>query len=440
REERRNREEEPEPVTRDELRMVEVRASMREAIDGSNLPAAAKTKLKKRFGDMDRFTEADVTAAIQEEADYLAEFTESGTVRGLGGNGGVRITESRFEKVEDMLDAFFDPSHKEHRHARSFKECYVQITGDWRVTGRLANCDQALMRESLDSGSFADVLGDSIRRRLLADYNTPSRYSVWREMAEIVSVTDFRTNERTRVGGYGDLPDVAEGADYAALTSPTDEKATYAVSKRGGLEDLTWEMIRNDDVGVIRRIPTNLSRAAMRTLAKFILDFVVDNPLIYDGVALFDAAHDNLGSDALDAASLAAARLRMLQQTELDSGDRLNIGPVNLWVSTDGEEAAVDLFRRNTENDRNFVQSLALNVIPVWYWTDTDDWALTADKMDIPLIEVGFLDGNEEPELFVQDMPEVGSVFNADKVTYKIRHVYGGNVMDFRGFQKNVVA
>ena len=41
----------------------------------------------------------------------------------------------------------------------------------------------------------------------------------------------------------------------------------------------------------------------------------------------------------------------------------------------------------------------------------------------------GFLGGREEPELFVQDMPNVGSMFSNDKLTYKIRHIYGGNVL-----------
>ena len=34
----------------------------------------------------------------------------------------------------------------------------------------------------------------------------------------------------------------------------------------------------------------------------------------------------------------------------------------------------------------------------------------------------------------------VGSMFAADKLTYKIRHIYGGAVTDFRAFTKAVVA
>lgn len=350
-----------------------------------------------------------------------------------------RIVESQFDKVEDMLDAFFDPEHRDHRHARSFKECYVVMTGDTRVTGSLRHADQARMREALGSTSFDQVLGDSITRRMVADYRTPDRYAVWRQLADVVSINDFRSQERPRFGGYGELPAVAESGSYDPLTSPTDESSTYSVSKRGGTEKVTLEMIKNDDVGVIRRIPVSLSRSAKRTLSKFVLDFLATNPTIYDTVALFHASHGNLGTSALDKTTFAAGRLAMLKQTELGSADRLGVGPANLWVSQDGEEGAVDLFRRNTENDKTFVQSLSPNVIPVWYWTDADDWFLSADKMDIPTVEIGFLDGNEEPELFVQDMPNTGSMFSNDQLTWKIRHIYGGNVLDYRGLYAGIV-
>ncbi len=427
-------------VTREDLRMIEARADARATINASSLPQPARDRLLSRFREAERFTEADVTTAIESEANYLAQFTGGGQVSGLGDGVRVQLLEGRFEKVENMLDAFFDREHADHRHAQSFKECYIAVTGDSRVTGDIRHCDESLMREALNSGSFANVLGDGMTRRLIRDYRAQTTYDVWRRIADVVNISDFRTNERTRYGGYGDLPDVAESGAYTALTSPTDEKATYAVTKRGGTEKVTLEMIKNDDVGAIRRIPVGLSRSAKRTLAKFVLDFFVDNPVIFDGTALFHASHGNLGAAALDKTSLAAGRLAMLKQSEKDSGDRLGIGPRDLWVPPDLEEDAVDLFRRNTENDKNFVQSLSLNVIPVWYWTDLNDWMLSADPMDIPTMEVGFLDGNEEPELFVQDNPTVGSVFSNDEITYKVRHIYGGNLVEFRGVYKAVVA
>jgi hypothetical protein len=336
-----------------------------------------------------------------------------------------------------MLDAFFDPTNKK---VISFKECYVEITGDTRVTGDAKRCDEVRLREALGSSTFSNVLGDSITRRLVAEYGLPSVYDAWRQIVGVVPVTDFRTQERTRFGGYGDLPAVAQGAPYTELTSPTDEKATYGVTKRGGTETVTLEMIKNDDVGAIQRIPVKLARAAKRTLGKFAFDFIRTNPTIYDSVAFFHNDHANLGSAAFDATAYAAARLAMMKQTEKDSGDRLGIGPAFILVSADGEAGAHDVFARNTNLDKTFIQSLTPTIIPVWYWTDANDWAAMADPKDIPTIEIGFLDGNEEPELFVQDSPTVGSLFSHDQITYKIRHIYGGNVTDYRGGYKAVVS
>ena len=51
-------------------------------------------------------------------------------------------------------------------------------------------------------------------------------------------------------------------------------------------------------------------------------------------------------------------------------------------------------------------------------------------------IEVGFYQGKEAPELFSQVDANVGSVFDADKITWKIRHIYGSAVVDHRGMQR----
>lgn len=432
------------PLTVGEARMIEARGYAFRAIGASKLPEITRQRLQARFDALGRFDNAQVDTEIKSEREYLARITESGKVS----IPGLEIeVEDKSVKIAGMLDAFFDPKHKEHRSAQSFRECYSEITGDRKVTGRWDQVDKSRLaeavgetfRESLDSASWANVLGNAITRRAVADYRTPNVYGAWRPVVNVVPVSDFRTNERTRWGGYGDLPIVLQGDPYAAMASPTDEKATYAIAKRGGTEDVTLEMIKNDDVGAIRQIPTKLSRSAQRTLGKFVFDFVRTNPAIYDTVAFFHAAHGNLGAAALDATSLAARRLAMLKQAELNSAERLGIGPKFLVVPADLQETSVNLFNRNTNNDKTFVQMMTLDIIPVWYWTDVNDWALAADPLDIPGIEVGFLDGQEEPEFFVQDQPTQGSMFTNDKVTYKLRHIYGGNVVEYRGWDKSVV-
>lgn len=425
------------PVTRAELQMLELRTRAAGKIGASKLPQVAKDKLAGQFADSARFTEADVDKAITDEAAYLARFTESGAVRvPVFGAGHIEVGD-RSVQIKDMLDAFFDPAHKDHKAVHSFRECYIEITGDRQVTGQLRNCDMTRLaeslgdayRESIDSTTFGDALGNSITRRMQAIYTGLVALDAWRKVATTTPVNDFRSQERLRIGGYGNLPTVAQGAGYAALTSPGDGKATYAVTKRGGTEDVTLETIINDDVQALRRIPMELALAAKNTLYEFVFDFYRTNPAIYDTVALYHASHNNLFTAALDATSFAAHRLAMLKQTRAGSGKRLATGPASVLVPFELQETAYNLFVRNQNLDKTFVQTINPEVIPVSYWTDANDWCTVADPNVMPVLEIGFLQGKEDPELFVQDMPNVGSMFSNDKLTYKIRHIYGGSVL-----------
>lgn len=423
---------------------IEARSHARAVLAGSKLPKATVDRLNTNFRESASLTVEDVDTAIKTETDYLTTLREAGKVTGLG-EPRVEAGEDRSEKVSKMFDDFFDPT----KRVMSFRECYINVTGDRDVTGLMQNCDKSLMREALggenfreaiSAATFSDILGSAITRAMLRDYGALEAYQDWRFLVDVVPVRDFRTNERTRMGGYGNLPAVAENGSYDALTSPGDDKATYAVSKRGGTETISLETIANDDVGVLRRIPTSLARAAGRTLYEFVFDFLKDNAAIYDAVALFHGAHANLGTAALAAATYAASRLRMKRQVELTSNKRLGITARHLIVPGDLEEAAFDMFVRNTNNDETFVQSRKPTVHVVDYWTDANNWYVTADRADVPMIELGFYGGSEEPEIFVQDNPTQGSLFSNDQIKYKIRHVYGGAVTDFRGLDGNVVA
>jgi hypothetical protein len=175
-------------------------------------------------------------------------------------------------------------------------------------------------------------------------------------------------------------------------------------------------------------------------------DFLRTNAAVtYDATALADAAHANYSTNALSATSLVAGRNLIKKQTDFSSGKRLGLRPRYLVVPIDLEQTAYELTQTdrevgNNNNTLNFARTFGLSVIVIDYWTDATDWWLVADGMDIDRIEIGFLNGQEAPELLLQDEPTNGNVFTNDVLTYKIRHIYGGAVMDHRGFQGNIVA
>ncbi|MCK5139004.1 MAG: hypothetical protein KAQ85_04105, partial [Thermodesulfovibrionia bacterium] len=71
---------------------------------------------------------------------------------------------------------------------------------------------------------------------------------------------------------------------------------------------------------------------------------------------------------------------------------------------------------------------------------DENNYYLSAKTSDVEGIEVGFLNGREEPEILVQDQPTAGNVFVYDNIRYKVRHEYGGAVVDFRAFAGAIVS
>lgn len=415
------------------------------------LPQILRDELRTEFMEAvtregaPELTDLVITARLKRAVETWGKLVESKVVLPASGLPHVQMGQDSIDKAKKRLDDFFDTD----KPAVSFKECYIDLTGDTKVTGRLN--EAVRLRESVSSGTFDQILGDSITRRMQKLY-VESALQNWKGIvADVVPLSDFRLQRRMRLGGYGNLPTVGEGQPYTALTSPTDEEATYSPAKRGGTESITLEAIKNDDIGVIRRIPQLLARAAAHTIHEFVWDFFATNANIYDSVALAASGHNNYTTSALSETALKAQRLLMTRQTDMSSGKRLGLAPKYLIVPGDLEELSFQL----TNSDKmlpdsslastaapaapSFVRKLNITPLTIGYWTDVNNWWLVGDINDTPLLEVGFLDGNEQPDLFVQDMPNVGSMFSNDRITYKIRHIYGGGVLDYRGIAGAIV-
>lgn len=408
----------------------------------------------------ERFTEGEVVRHVEGLQNLQAELERAGLAPTVPH---VQVGKEERDKLVERLDATFAG---DAGGFRSFKEAYMAFTGDVPKYLDSEDFNRKVLRESLggqpydsavrstesvDTTSWDQILGDSITRRMVAEYSRPN-LSVWRKLvSSMPPINDFRTQRITRMGGYGTLPAVAQGAPYQPLTTPGDEEATYAITKRGGTEDLTLEAIANDDLRAVQRIPRALGLAAAQTLYRFVFDFLATNPNVsYEAVALFAAGHANTdAASALAQSTLSTGRRKMRKQSAFgDTADILSIVPKLLVVPSDLEELAFQLATSpgalgvgagttagaNITNIPNIHQGIEPLVVD--YWSDTNDWFLVADPTMQPTIEIGFYQGRQDPELFVQNDPVVGSVFTADKITWKIRHIYSGAILDHRGFYR----
>lgn len=440
------------------------RVALREALEGIELPAEAVKALTDKV-TADAFSEVQITDIVTETVGIWDAAMKALPGQLPGQGPAIEAGEEAVEKRQKALDGLiFGEAVDKVQPFRSLKQAYAAFSGKHpfgmgdedfnrdllaETVGAVARMGERIT-ESLTAGSWSSALGDSITRRLIAEYQSPA-LQTWRQIvSSVVPITDFRTQRRDRIGGYDVLSVVNEGASYPALTSPTDEEATYAITKKGGVEDLTLEMIANDDVGGVRRIPINLGKAAALTLYRAIwIDIIVTNPAIYDGTVLFHSDHNNTTAVALAEAGISTLRNLMVTQTRLgeDSGfvgllPKFVVTPPELFTTAfkltqSGSSVAGGEAASNTQGAGpipNPWQGLVPIEVPLF--TDADDWYLIADPASVPTLEVGFYQGREDPEILIQDAPAVGSVFTADKVTYKVRHIWGLTVLDYRGFQK----
>lgn len=396
-------------------------------------------------------TEADIDSAIA-NLKAQAAVLERGH---LAPRHTAVVTREAHDKKVAAVDAMINGDYSKGYH--SFKAAYADFTGKQprlfdedfnRVILRESfgehSYNSTRLTESMTTATWDVILGDSITRKMIADYNRPSLQN-WRSIvSNITPINDFRTQRIERLGGYGVLPTVNQGAPYQPLTSPNDEEVTYSIAKRGGTEDLTLEMVANDDLRAIQRIPVKLGLAAAQTLYRYVWDILPTNAALYDAVTLFHATHANTTSGVLSQSALSAIRIKMRQQAGYgDTYDVLSLVPRYLVVPSALEEIAYQIANSAvaipaTPAGPSNTPNLHAGITPIVvdYYTDTNDFYVIADPSMCPTIEMGFYQGREEPELFTQSDQTVGSMFDSDKITWKIRHIYNGTVLDYRGFQR----
>jgi phage major head subunit gpT-like protein len=187
-----------------------------------------------------------------------------------------------------------------------------------------------------------------------------------------------------------------------------------------------------------------LGRAAARTVNADVYGVINTNAAMADGTVIFHADHANLAGTgaAISVATLGAGRSAMRKQTAPGSNatEYLNIMPRSLLVPVTLEDHARSVVTSETNTDtsgsnkRNPIRDWGpLEVVsdPTLDATSTTAWYLVADPMDVPLLEVRFLDGNQTP--YVASDEE----FLTDAIRWKVRLDYGVAANDFRGGYKN---
>lgn len=313
--------------------------------------------------------------------------------------------------------------------------------------------------EAMTTSDFQYLFGDILDRQILANYQQMPVQ--WDMIARRGRVRDFRTVKRfTMDGGEALLSKVATQQEYPAAKLQ-DGKYEYAVAKYGRRIPLAWEILINDDLDSFADIPNRLGNAARRSEEYFATDLYAGSTGP-DGT-FFAAGNKNVvtANPALSIPGLQTAYTVLASQVDTDGGPIYIEGvvlvvPPALKVTAENIINATEILAATgggdgTGNDqvrtanwmRNSVKLMVNPWLPIVSSSSngSTSWYLFADpSVGRPAMEVGFLLGHEQPELFRKSpnatrvgggliAPEEGD-FDTDSIDWKLRHVFGGVLMD----------
>lgn len=243
------------------LRAAEIKDAIREA----KLPDIAAKRVEKRLLEaLERRTveDSEIAAAVEDARELIAAAPARPS---WGGQPVLESGDDFRDKFSKGIQGFF--SGQDVDGVPRFKNLH-QMDMRWQTGMGARNYDPtaingmslleslkpatrywhdgtAALLESLTTSSWGEVFADNLYKMMLKEYNAAGKYSAWRLLvSETEDLPSFQTRHWTRTGGYGDLLTVAEAGTYLSLTSPADEEVSYAPAKRGGLEDLTFEMLQ----------------------------------------------------------------------------------------------------------------------------------------------------------------------------------------------------
>lgn len=317
------------------------------------------------------------------------------------------------------------------------------------------------LAEAAGIDDFAQILGSSMYRSLINAY--AALPMPWKQYTKQSSVSDFRLNTRIAGSEAADLLPLGKGGTGPYQDSTLSEASyTIRAATKARMFSITRQALINDDLNYLKEQPTRFGRAAARTLTKdVVINTLEANLNAYDGSALFSVTPrtgnllnllNGSGTSGLTMANLNVARYTIGRSKYL--GEYTGATAKYLIVPPELETTARQILNSETllavgvptgavstvGSSNPYAGFLQLIVDP--WLTSATAWYVLADPADVPVIEVAFLNGKQQPDLLIQNAeyrqvagggPDEFLHGEIDELRYAVRYDYGIAVGMFQG-------
>jgi len=277
--------------------------------------------------------------------------------------------------------------------------------GGYSGRQRISNGNvRQVLHAAFSTMSLPGILSNVANKFLLDSFNAVE--SVWRRIAAIRSVSDFKTVTSYRMTGTLEYEQV--GPDGEIKHGKVDEESfTNKADTYGKMLSITRTDIINDDLGALTSVPAKLGRGGALKLNDVFWTAFLNNS------AFFKSANKNVStSSALSIAGLTKAIVVFRKQTDSD-GKPLGITPEILLVPVDLEVPAGQLYNDRVVNEVTAEGKPAPNGNPhaakytpvassylsnsKYTGYSTTSYYLLANPASLAVIEIAFLNGQENP-------------------------------------------
>lgn len=294
------------------------------------------------------------------------------------------------------------------------------------------------------SAAFPAIMDQTIRKSIVEMYNhVDTTFQFWTTKG---SLSDFKetADHEYVIGGVGDFLKVPENGEIKMDTPQTELLPTRKLETYGKAFSMTRQAFVNDDIGFCTRVPGLYAVKAKQTIDKQCYNILFGNPVIFDGVNLFDAAaHKNVMATGAAPSQAVIQNMitKMMLQTD-QFGEAIYVTPEKIIVPVGWGFDLDVIFKSaqspgNGNNDFNplstrkfqIIESPVLNALA---GTNACPWFMASSATSARGIQVDYLNGQELPTVKRYDGTPGTLGYHWD-----IYLDWGIAVRDFRGLLKN---
>lgn len=426
-----------------------------------NLPQSLQNKIRQQFQGQS-FAPTELQTALSEARSLLSELEGAKSVNGPARIEGMHSPADRLQAATD--DLFGAPRESAQAslsvpRLSGIRELYLSLTGDLDFHGAY----QPQRAQLANTADFSGLVKNSLNKLVANTWQELGRagYDWWKDICVQEHFNSLHDITGTLIGTVGDLPSIAEGANYTEI-KVGDSPETASFTKYGGYIPLTLELIDRDETRKLRAYARELASAGMRKISRLVAEVFSANsgtgPLMADGAALFNntasnliKGHANLGtlplnSNNWDSACASVYRQPMLVKNATGfygAGPQLAVNPKFILCPRALQKTAMEICAGSFVREQNYVYDNVLkgSAVPlvVPEWTDANDWAAVCDPRVAPAIFIGERFGLA-PEIFIAGDELSPAVFSNDEHRLKVRHYLAVWVNDYRPLYKSNVA